>query len=139
MEPGLGLSESFYSWSITAINIGKLVGALLSGFLVKILPFWPVTFGALFLHTTGYLLYALATEGWMMIIARLMTGAFLGAEFTLAPAYFGKTYDKYLTALKDLGEKENSRFKAKDTLNAVHAISLAIGTAIGIGKLLNDI
>ena len=135
IEPGLGLSEMFYSWSITAISIGQFVGALLAGFFVKVLPYWPVTFGALLLHTTGYLLYALATEGWMIILARLLSGAFIGAEFTLAPAYFSESYDEYLTALKELGEKETRKFKAKDILNAAHAISMAIGTAIGTGEL----
>ena len=134
IEPGLGLSEFFYSWSITAISIGQFTGALLAGVLVKVLSYWPVTFGALLAHTIGYLLYAFATEGWMMMFARLLSGAYVGAEFTLAPAYFSESHDEYLTALKELGEKEAKKFKAKDILNAAHSIVMAIGTALGTGK-----
>ncbi len=134
IEPGLGLSESLYSWSITTINIGACVGALFAGFILKVLPYWLVTFGALLLHTVGYLLYALATNGWMMMLSCFMTGAFVGAEFTFSPAYFSESYDEYISALTEAGMKANKRFKAKDVLNAAHGVSMAIGTAIGTGE-----
>ena len=71
----------------------------------------------------------------MMILARLMSGAFFGAEYTLAPAYFSESYDEYLAVLKELGEKEKRRVKTKDVLNAAHAISMTVGTAVGTGEL----
>lgn len=70
----------------------------------------------------------------MIIISRFLCGAFVGAEFTLAPAYFGQSYSEYVAASKQLGKKQENRVKAKDVLNAAHSISMALGTAVGTGK-----
>lgn len=70
----------------------------------------------------------------MIIFSRLLHGAFVGAEFTLAPAYFGESYSEYVTVSKELGKEEGKGVKAKDVLNAAHSISMALGTAVGTGK-----
>jgi len=134
IEHGLGLSETFYAWTIAAFSIGEFVGALSAGILTNIIPFWHNVLISILAHTFGYLLYALATEGWMMIISRLLTGIFVGMQSVTAFTYFGVSYEKYLQALGE-GRKEEERktIRVKDTLFALFALSSNMGHLIGPG------
>lgn len=136
VESGLGMSESFYSWGITAVNLGQFAGALLAGVLARFLPYTLLILSALLLHTGSYLMYASTSEPQVLILSRLMAGIFEGMEMTLAPAYFSASYNnEYLKALKQLGIEEDKWTKLKDVLYTFHAIAMVIGTALGTGKV----
>ena len=133
-EHGLGLSETFYAWTIAAFSIGEFVGALSAGILTNIIPFWHNVLIGILAHTFGYLLYALATEGWMMIISRLLTGTFVGMQSVTAFTYFGVSYEKYLQALGEgRKEEEGKTVRVKDTLFVLFALSSNMGHLIGPG------
>ena len=104
IEPGLGESEAFYSLVVMVFNFGGLVGALSAGFLIKFLPYWYLLFASLLLHTFGYILYAVSTQGWLIVISKLLSGVFVGMEMTIILAYFAQKSVIYQASSK--GDKE---------------------------------
>ena len=133
LEPGLGLSESLYALSITLYFLGESIGALATGFLVQIVPHWYITLGGFLLHTLGYVVYALTTEGWMLMLSKVLSGSFLGVILTQVPTYFSHTNDVYIAALKEL-DKDVKNTQVKDILLAFFSLVLALRFLIGIGK-----
>ena len=133
LEPGLGESEAFYSWVITVFNIGAIVGALSGGLLLKFLPYWHMLLTSLFLHTLGYVLYAVATTGWLIMFSKLLSGVFIGAEMTLALAYFGESNANYREAIKELGKDEKKAIRVKHQLFALHSVGVNVGYIFGPG------
>ena len=87
--PGLGASETVYAWAITAFGIGELAPTPLIGYLVDKLPYTSFLLIANVFNITGGVLYALAEEGWMVILARLLFG--MSASFKVVMlAYIGE-------------------------------------------------
>lgn len=139
LEPGLGESEAFYSWVITVFNVGAIVGALSGGLLLKFLPYWHMLLASLFLHTLGYVLYAVATTGWLVMLSKLLSGVFIGAEMTLALAYFGESNVNYREAIIELGKEEKKAIRVKHLLFALHSVGVNIGYIFGPGMYSNII
>ena len=81
----------------------------------------------------GYLMYALTTERWMLMLSKLLSGGFLGVILTQLPTYFSHANDVYIAALKDFG-KDVKNTQVKDILLAFFSLVLALGFLIGIGK-----
>ena len=69
IEPGLEQSETFYSLTYTLLFLGHTVAALISGFLFNFVPTWYLCSFAIFIHIGSYLLYAVTTSGWMMLVS----------------------------------------------------------------------
>ena len=61
----------------------------------------------------GYLMYALTTERWMLMLSKLLSGGFLGVILTQLPTYFSHANDVYIAALKDFG-KDVKNTQVKD-------------------------
>lgn len=137
LEPGLGESEAFYSWVITVFNVGAVIGSLASGLLLKWVPYWHMVLTSLAFHTLGYIIYAIATTGQLVMLSKLLSGVFIGAEMTLALAYFGESNSSYRTALKDLGREDDERkaSRVKHTLFALHSVGVNIGYIFGPGTV----
>ena len=136
IEPGLGESEAFYSWVITIFNVGAIIGSLMGGLLLKWVPYWHLVLSSLTLHTVGYILYAVADSGWLVMFSKLLSGVFIGAEMTLALAYFGESNQAYRAAVKGLGEKkEGGACRVKHTLFALHSVGVNVGYVFGPGTL----
>ena len=133
MEPGLGESEAFYSWVITVFNVGAILGSLSGGLLLKWVPYWHLLLGSLVLHTLGYILYAVASSGWLIMLSKLLSGIFIGAEMTLALAYFGESNSSYKTAIKELGKEDGKATRMKHQLFALHSVGINIGYVFGPG------
>ena len=129
----MGESESFYSWVITIFNVGAIIGSLMGGLLLKWVPYWHLVLSSLGLHTLGYILYAVATSGWLVMLSKLLSGVFIGAEMTLALAYFGESQQAYTAAVKQLGKKEGGAGRVKHTLFALHSVGVNVGYVFGPG------
>ena len=135
IEAGLGLSESFYHVAISAFSVGQLLGAMTASIIFSRMPLWYNTMAALLCHITGFVVYAMATSGWMMIVARILSGMFIGLEVVLSLAYFGVSYLHYLEVLgpEERTKEEGKTTRVKDTLFALYAVSENMGNLIGPG------
>ena len=140
MEPGLGLSETFYHWVITAYSIGEFLGALLAGYVASRIPFWYSAMLALLTNIIAYVFYATAINGWTMITARVLAGMYCSLQTVLALTYFGVSYPQYLEALgKEQRIKEEQKTtKVKDKLFALYAVAGNVGSLLGPG-LFTDV
>lgn len=135
IEPGLGESESFYSGVITLFNIGALIGAIVCGVLVKYIPYWHLILISLMTHTIGYVIYAVTYVGWLIMISKVLSGFFIGAEMALALSYFAESSVEYDLLLQDSGKK-TSKVSLKATLFALHNMGVSIGYIFGPGEFL---
>ena len=111
------------------------MGSISGGILLKWVPYWHMLLTSLFLHSLGYVLYAVATTGWLIMISKLLSGVFIGAEMTLALAYFGESNAAYRTALKEQGKNENKATRVKHKLFALHSVGVNVGYIFGPGLL----
>lgn len=139
IEPGLGQSESFYSWVITLFNVGALIGGFGTGCLVKFIPYWYLFLVSLVLHTIGYVLYAISYEGWLIMMSKVLSGFFIGAELTLALSYFAESSIDYETAMKKLGKPVDSSETVRNNLFALHNVGVNIGYFLGPGNEDEDV
>ena len=128
-EPGLGESEVFYSWVISVNNIGGFLGGIAGMLCTTILPYWFSFMISLACHTFGFLLYAVVTHGWMLIIGRLLIGIFSGLHRSLTFAYFAVTYEYYISE----NQESNKYCRIKDLLFALYTVSTSLGFLIGAG------
>ena len=81
-------------------------------------------------------MYALATNGWMMILARGLAGLQLGANTSLVFAYSSLSFDKYAENLKILGKYDKKEAeKVKGYVFSLFIVGNSLGFAIGLGKV----
>ena len=135
IEAGLGLSEKFYHVAVSSFSIGEFVGALIGGFLASRIPFWYCAMGALLCHIVGFVIYATAVSGWMIIGARILSGTFVGLQSVVSFTYFGVSYQHYLeiTGPKERKKEEAKTTRVKDHLFAFYAVAANVGTLFGPG------
>ena len=136
MEPGLGESELFYSLLISGFNLGSVIGGIANGLLSKCVPQWYLWMFMLLAHTSGYIIYALASNGWLIMLSKIMSGYFLGAVLNLGFSYLSVTSVQYIKLQEERGIEvdEKSAFKLRNTLFAMNGIALSIGYFIGPGN-----
>lgn len=136
LESGLGQSESFYSWTLAVFNLGSLVGAILTGFIVQCIPYWYLILLGLILHTVGYIIYAVTYVGWLIMISKFMSGYFLGAQVTLALSYASKSSLEYVEVLREMEKKpdEGTAMRVRNYIFALQAIGISLGLLLGPGK-----
>ena len=85
-------------------------------------------------YVLGYLLYALAANGWMMVLARGLAGIQLGASTALAFA-FGVSFEKYKENMKPLHKYEEKKIaKSKKYLFSTYSIGSLLGKVFGLGE-----
>ena len=129
------MSERFYHVAISALSIGQLLGAMMASIVSDRIPLWYSTMATLLCHIVGFVVYAMATSGWMIIVARLLSGMFIGIQVVLSLAYFGVSYLRYLEVLEpeERTKEEGKTTRVKDTLFALYAVSENVGNLIGPG------
>ena len=125
------MSEEFYSWVISVNNMGGFLGGIAGVVLSSTLPYWFSFMISVVCHTVGFLLYAVVTHGWMLVIGRLLVGIFTGLHRSLTFAYFAVTYEYYISMNGDLESKNYCRIK--DILFALYTVSTSLGYLIGAG------
>ena len=90
-------------------------------------------------HTFGYLLYSLSTSGWMILLSRLLTGAFAGVIETLAYSYISERESDYEAAHAKVSEANNVKVKPmriKEYMYAFLTVSITLSYLIGPGNLI---
>ena len=143
---GLGESDFFYSLTSMFRGIGLLVGSFVAGVLPGFVPFRfrMMLYSAICL--VGYLLYANATKGWMILGAQFFgLGISLGLFFVFVIGYLCKTSmlieeSEQLTP-KELEETETCRVKSKkgrhcslkDKFLMMNLLLRNIGWPLGVG------
>ena len=115
--PGLGETDTFYSWVATSFSLGALFISPIAGQMPPLLGYrLSVAIATLFL-VGGGLLYAFATDGWMIFMARFLMGLFDGCAYVFSYSYLssiGNQLEKASIAkreLKQLEALEESRSK----------------------------
>ena len=138
IEPELGLSERFYHIAVSSFFIGEFLGALIAGILSSRIPFWYSAMGALLFHTVGFVIYATAVNGWMVIVARILTGFFAGLQVVTILTYFGVSYQHYLDVIgtEERKKEEASTTRVKDQLFAIYKIAGNAGILFGPGLII---
>ncbi len=137
MEAGLGESELFYSLIIAFVYIGSVFGGFFSAFLIKFIPYWYLFIFFISAHILGFVLYGVASQGWMLMLAMALVGVFTGSEVTLVFNYATDMSFMYVSAFKERGETfECDTTKAvqiRNYLYATHTFGYSIGFIIGSG------
>ena len=138
IETELGLSETFYHIAVSSFFIGEFLGALIAGILSSRIPFWYMAMGALLFHTVGFVIYATAMSGWMVIVARLLTGVFAGLQVVTILTYFGVSYQRYLDVIgtKERKKEEAKTTRVKDQLFAFYMVAGYTGILFGPGLII---
>ena len=136
IEPGLQQSEEFYSLAFTAFFFGHTSSAIANGLLFNLIPTWYLFLAAVTTHTVGYLFYASASSGWMMLVARGLAGVSLGLVTSVSFTYFGVTYERYLENQKILGicSDKNKTEQIKGYIFSTLNNGILLGPPIGLGK-----
>ncbi len=130
-----------YSLLVTILSCGEVVGGLMSGFFTKCIPHWYQFMFAISLHTIGYVLYGIATNGWVLMVGMFLAGYYLGAQITLSMTYATELSGKYVTLTNkeknDCIDYEKKVVKTRNFLFAIHSIGYSIGYVVGPGEPLN--
>ena len=115
--------------------LGYTAAAIANGFLFNLIPAWYLFLVTTTCHILGYLLYALCTNGCMMLVARGLAGISLGLNNSVTFAYFGVSSDKYAENLMILGRFEEKKVaRIKGFIFSIYNIGNTIGYAFGVGK-----
>ncbi|XP_064401403.1 uncharacterized protein LOC135347364 isoform X4 [Halichondria panicea] len=138
VEPGLDESETMYALLITIYSYGELTGGLLLGFLTKCIPNWYQFVFAISLHTIGYVLYGVATNGGILMIGMFLAGYYLGAQITLSMNYATEMSVEYVNLLKEVKNEKDENFeyekkvvKTRNFLYSVYSIGFSVGLVVG--------
>ena len=153
MQPGLDLSEEWYSWIVGIGSIGEFIGAVLIGVLMKRFYTKHLMLVILFNSAIGGLLYGIGKYGWMLLmgkpkfvcgilqsellpnvcitltcIGRLLIGIFQGGQMTILRAYLGETCNTVIAMLPPEKQKKSTIKQTTFFLAfAIATISLALG------------
>ena len=132
----MGLSEYFYSWAVSMYSVGELISAPLSGFATKYIPYRYTILLSSILLAAGSLLYAVAVQGWMVLIARLLLGLNVGSGIVLVTTYLGETAIE-VTSRREAagGKKGHGGATLKDKLFIWYTFANYIGYLVGLGEL----
>ena len=123
-----------YSLVIAFRCTGAFTASVITGFLLKVIPYWHLNLFSLVSLTIGWTLYATAVDGWMILISRLLTGSFVGMHYTLTYAYFGESFEDYVAAKKKLDNYGERQAAVKDILFALHGVAMYLAYIVGLGK-----
>ena len=72
IQPGLGLSETWYSWIVSIQSTGELVGAVLIGLLMRWLYAKHLMLANLAVSASGGLVFGIGRYGWMLLIGEAL-------------------------------------------------------------------
>ncbi len=68
VQPGLGLSETWYSWIVSVASIGELLGAVTVGVLARSFYTKHLVLALLAMAFSGGIIYGIGKFGWMLLI-----------------------------------------------------------------------
>ncbi len=135
-EPGLGESEFFYSTLMATFYGIAAFAALLSGVLVRCVPFWYQYLAYTTALIAGSVLYGISNQSWVLVLSLITIGLYVGAEGSLANNYANKLSNQYVGALEKKGDtigNEQEKVKIRNYLYTAHIFGQGIGFIIGTG------
>ena len=115
-------------------SIGELISAPLSGFATKYIPYRYTILASSLSLAVGSLLYAVAVQGWVVLIARLLLGLNVGSGIVLVTTYLGETATTE-TAKREAagGKRDHSGATLKDKLFVWYTFANYTGYLAGLG------
>ena len=118
----------FYAAACTA--------TLLTGFLVRCIPYWYLYVVATSSHIIGYTVYGVATQGWQLIISQLLAGYFAGSEYALSFCYLTDSSARYAELRRENGTKISMSYNTelRNKLLGFLSFGYLLGFSIGPGK-----
>ncbi len=107
----------------------------MSGVLVGYVPYWYLWAITFVTHILSYIIYCVVSQGWLIMISRLLAGYILGSLVTQSFAYFSSSSEEYVETQKKLGTKtdEKSVEKTRNMLFVTIAFGYSTGFIIGSG------
>lgn len=120
--------------TIGARCVGGVLTAAFIGILIRWVPYWHLNFISLVSFTIGWIIYATAVEGWMLVISRILAGVFTGMHYTITYAYFGESFEDYVAAQKELDNYGGRQAAVKDLLFALHGIAMYLAYIAALGE-----
>ena len=142
--PGLGRSEFFYSWTITIYSLGEVIMAPLAGYSTRIVPYWYILAIGILMQMFGYIIYAVGSAGWMLLLSRLLTGGYSGIIETISYSYVSEKEQDYREAYFQVHEqdlaKKNGKLKlpnVKEKVFSLLTIVIAFAYLLGPGKVVD--
>ena len=140
---GLGMSENMYLWAVTVYNIGFVLLALVTGIVLAFAPFLHVFSVALLLYLSGSLLYAISTNGAMIIVSQFLAGAYNGILLTASLAYISSRefnfQDAYILKVtkggkaNSVGKKLQHHPRVKETTFSLLSFAVTAAYLVGPG------
>jgi len=141
VTPGLGGSEFFYSWVVTAYSIGEVTFGFVYAYLFNAVPYTYIFLSLIMSYILGSLLYAVASRGWMIWVARFLVG---GGCHTTQAAYFVYVAERemdYETAYYSLQDHKDDAGKnrkgrmLKEKMYAYCFLVIGASSLLGTGNL----
>lgn len=134
---GLGKSEFFYSWTVTAYSIGEVAFAPLAGYATVCIPYWYILMIGIAFHIVGFVLYSLSTNGWMVLLSRVLSGAFAGIIETIAYSYISEKESDYEAAHAEVYKSKKPKpMRIKEYVYSYLTVAITISYLLGPGKLI---
>ena len=129
----------FYAWMITVYSLGEVLFAPISGYATRLIPYWYILFAGIVLHIIGYIFYSVAEVLWVMVVARLLTGAYAGIIETISYSYIGERAPEYESASArhqrvSLNKKKFESTRIKEKAYALLTLSITLSYLSGPGK-----
>ena len=143
--PGFGQSEFFYSWVVAAYSIGEVTLAVVYAYLFHVVPYTYIFLSLITSYILGSLLYAVASSGWMILIARFLVG---GSSVVGESAFYVYIADReleyekaYFVAQDDVHDADEGRkeWKLKERMYAYRVLLVGTANLIGTGAVLQYI
>ena len=103
--PGLGGTDSDYGWVLLSFAICETAFFPVATVMVDTLPYTPLLLSSLLLSGVGGVVYACATDVWMVILARGVMGVSVLFGSSVLHTYVGETG----TILDEIREKKGKR------------------------------
>jgi len=142
VPPGIDQSEFFYSWVVTAYGIGEVTFALVYSGLYNVVPYTCIFLTLIVSYILGYLLYAVASCGWVILVARFLIGVISVLGESAFFVYVAEREVDYETAynatrgrMDDVDGRKKQR-SLKEKMYVYRAIGAGTAYLIGTGTLL---
>jgi len=142
VSPGIGQSEFFYSWVVTAYAIGEMTFALVYAYLYNVVPYTYIFLSLTVSYILGYLLCALSSCGWVILVARFLIGAVSVLGESAFYVYVAEREVDYETAYNvtrgrmDDADRSKKQRRLKEKMYAYRAIGAGTANLIGTGTLV---
>jgi MFS family permease len=130
IRPGLGLSETFYSWSVSVYPIGEVVTGIIFSISAKYTSIKSLCCVDSLLLTLGGVFYGSAVNGPMVLLARICQGSFIGGLSLIVRVYLGETTNIAMKLKNEDTKKSQLKNSVFIIVFGISAVSVGLGPAL---------